>query len=410
MGRRVAGPVVVWQAVDYLVDVTGLMKARFEAVAKEKGIQLTFEEIAGNVAGDRFTAAIQANTPPDIWRLFDYETQYWRRQNQIIDVSEIVKPASAQKGGFWPAVEATASFQGKWYSVPMAVNCWPMHVRQDLLDKAGVQYPKNWEEFRQQGRQLTKPPLYYYGMNLFKNADNNNHFTGMLWTYGGKLQNEDGSLAVKADDKAWIETLDLINLMFNEDKIIPPGALNWDAGANNTGFQSEQLVITSNPTSIYNWLINNKPELAKGTKFYNYPAGPAGSFGQVDVWALAIFKNGKGTDGARTLLTSFLEPAWYEEYVNKKLAGRFVPVYKDMIKDDLWSKNPLYDQYQKIIENGRIMAYAGIPHGGTTELLTKNILGELMQDVLVKKQKSAEALATFVKSATEIYNKPENKA
>ncbi len=64
--------------------------------------------------------------------------------------------------------------------------------------------------------------------------------------------------------------------MFAEDQIIPPGSANWDDTMNNTGYQSEQLVVTSNPTSVYNWLIQNKPDLAKATKFYSYPAGPAG--------------------------------------------------------------------------------------------------------------------------------------
>jgi hypothetical protein len=32
-----------------------------------------------------------------------------------------------------------------------------------------------------------------------------------------------------------------------------------------------------------------------------------------------------------------------------------------------------------------------------------------VQDVLVKKQKPADSLATFVRSAEEIYNKPENR-
>ena len=291
----------------------------------------------------------------------------------------------------------------------MAVNCLPMHVRQDLLDKAGLKYPKDWTEFRAQGKQMTKAPLYYYGMTLGKINDTNNHVLGMIWTYGGKLQNDDGTLAVKAGDEGWIKTLELIDGMFNEDKIIPPGATNWDDTHNNQGYQSEQLVVTSNPTSIYNWLLQNKPELAKGTKFYSYPAGPAGSFGQVDVWGQGVFKNGKGGENTRVLLNGFIEPAWYAEYVNKKLQGRFVPVYKDMIKDDLWAKNDLYTEYKTIIDTGRIMAYSSAPLGAISELTTKYALGDLVQDVLVKKVKPADAVASFVKTAQEIYAKPENR-
>jgi multiple sugar transport system substrate-binding protein len=352
---------------------------------------------------------VQAGTPPDIYRNFDYENQFWRIQGQTVDVTDIVKPVSTQQGGFWQPVEGTLMFDGKWWGVPMAVNCWPMHVRQDLLDKAGLKYPKNWDEFRTQGKQLTKAPLYYYGLTLGKIDDTNNHVLGMIWTHGGKLQNDDGTLAVKAGDEAWIKTLDLIVQMFDEDKIIPPGATNWDNTSNNTAYQSEQLVITSNPTSIYNWLTQNKPELAKGTKFYSYPAGPAGSFGQVDVWGLGIFKNGKNGEGARTLLNSFIDPTWYADYINKQLKGRFVPVYKNLIKDDLWTKNDLYTEYQTIIDTGRTMSFGGNPLGAIAELTAKYVIADMVQDVLVKKVKPADAVATFVKTAGEIYAKPENR-
>jgi len=409
--KPVAGQtVVVWQPLDYLAQVTALMGERFKTIANEKGFNLNFEELpSGKASEDRFLAAVQAGTPPDMWRTFDYQNQYWRIQGQTVDVTEVVTPVVGQQGGFWQPVEQTLVFDGKWWGAPMAVNAWPFHVRQDLLDQNGLKYPASWDELRAQGKQLTKPPLYYYGFTAGKCNDTNNHFIGMLWTFGGKLQNEDGTLAVKEGDEAWIKCLETLSAMFTEDQIIPPGAVNWDDTQNNQGYQSEQLVMTSNPTSVYNWLLQNKPELAKATKFYSYPAGPAGSFGQVDVWAQALFKNGKGGENARTLLTAFVDPTWYGDYINNKLQGRFVPVYKDMIKHDLWTKNDLYTEYQKIIETGRIMSFSSAPLGAISELTTKYVIGDLMQDVLVRKQKPADALNTFVRSAKEIYDKPENR-
>ncbi len=402
--------VVVWQTVDYLPQTTSLIKDHFTQVAQQNGFTISFEELPNNPQGyDRHNAAVQAGTPPDIWRVYDYQTQFWRAQGQTADVTDLVKPFSTQQGGYWQPVIDTCVYQDKWYAAPYAVNCWPFHVRQDLLDQAWLKYPKDWDEFRAQGKQLTKPPLYYYGMTLGRINDANNHFLGMVWTFGGKLQNEDGSLGVKADDKAWLDTLALIQTMYSDDKIIPPGSVNWDDGGNNQAYQSEQVVLTSNPTSVYNWLLQNKPDLAKKTRFYSYPSGPAGSFGQVDVWGQALFKNGKGGDNARLLLVSFMDPTWYAQYINDQLKGRFVPVYKDMINADLWTKNDLYSEYRKIIESGRIMAYAAAPLGGFGELATKFVVGDMLQNLLVKKQKPADALATFVKAAEEIYSKPENR-
>jgi multiple sugar transport system substrate-binding protein len=403
--------VVVWQTVDYLPETTALIKQRLEEIAQKNGFTISFEEIPNNPQGyNRFNAAVQAGTPPDIYRLYDYQTQFWRAQGQTTDVTDLVAPFIQQKGGVWQPVELTCTFKGRWYASPLAVNAWPFHTRQDLLDQAGFKYPANWDEFRQQGKALTKPPLYYYGMTLGRINDTNNHTLGMVWTFGGKLQNEDGSLAVTADDKAWLDCLALIQTMYVEDQIIPPGSVNWNDGDNNQGYQSEQLVLTSNPTSIYNWLLKNKPELAQKTRFYSYPAGPAGSFGQVDVWTEGLFKNGKGGDNARILLVALMDPVWYENYINEQLKGRFIPCWKDMIKHDLWQKNELYSEYQKIISTGRIMAYAAPPLGAFGELATKFVIGDMMQDLCVRRLSPREALANFVKAAQEIWSKPENRA
>jgi ABC-type glycerol-3-phosphate transport system substrate-binding protein len=86
-----------------------------------------------------------------------------------------------------------------------------------------------------------------------------------------------------------------------------------------------------------------------------------------------------------------------------------VPVYRDMINADLWTQNDLYTEYRKIVETGRIMSYASAPLGAVAELTTRFIVGDMLQDVLVKRQSPAEALATFVRSAEEIYAKPENR-
>jgi len=118
-----SGPVVVWQGLDYLPEVTGLMNERFSAVSKEKGLTLNFEELpAGAASTDRFKAAIQAGTPPDIYRNFDYENQFWRIQGQILDVSDIVNPVKDKEGGFLQPVNGTLVHEGKYWGVPMAVN------------------------------------------------------------------------------------------------------------------------------------------------------------------------------------------------------------------------------------------------------------------------------------------------
>jgi hypothetical protein len=55
------------------------------------------------------------------------------------------------------------------------------------------------------------------------------------------------------------------------------------------------------------------------------------------------------------------------------------------------------------------MAYSAAPLGAIAEITSKFVIADLVQDGVVKKVKPADALAAFVKTAGEIYAKPENK-
>lgn len=396
--------VVLWRGQDYIPEVTTLQKAIMEDIAKKNNIDFTYEEKTGSW-NDQLLASVQAGTPPDIHGVFDYQAQYWRGQNQSTDVSDVVGRLRTQEGGFFDYITAADAWQGKWWAVPMAINAWPMHVRQDLMDAKGAKWPKDWDEFRKTAKEVQKPPeLYSFGYTLGKTNDTNNHFIAMLWTFGGALQTEDGKLAAQPNDKGWIETLKLTKAMFEEDKTIPPGAVTWDDGANNNAYQAGQLWATSNPTSIYTWLVKNKPDIAKGTKFYPYPKGPAGEFGQVDVWANIIFKASKAPDAAKTILEGFTQPATYRKYI-ADLQGRFLPVYKNLLDDSLWKSNPLYEQYTTIARNGRIMAYNASPTAPYGDVTTNFLIGDMMQDLLVKKQTPEQAYSTFLTRAKAVYDK-----
>ena len=63
----------------------------------------------------------------DIWQTCDYENQFWRAQKQALDLTDVYKQASTQKGGWFDYVKATVLRKERVWA-------WSFHVRQDLLD------------------------------------------------------------------------------------------------------------------------------------------------------------------------------------------------------------------------------------------------------------------------------------
>lgn len=392
----------MWYGTDYLASTTDTLKVAMDNFTKKTNIATDFQLKSG-AWGDQLNAAVQAGTAPDLWQSYDYQCQYWEAQGQALEISQVISKYQSQKGGFWPYVTATISTNGKAFAAPLAVNTWPFHARQDLLDKYNNgKWPATWDELRALGKEITQAPkLYAFGWTMGKIDDANNHFIGTLWTYGGKLQNEDGRFGLKANDDAALAVLDLAQKMYNDDKTIPPAVVQWDNGGNNNSYQEEQIAWTSNALSIYGWCQQHKPELAKITGLYSYPKGPAGSFGQVDIWGLTAWKSTKQADNVMQLLDALVDPTNHAERI-KTLQPRFAPIYQDLINDPIWNQ-PIYQGMIQIAKTGRIMAYAASPQSGYSTFTTRLLIGEMMQNLIVKKMSPQDAYKQFYDAAQAIY-------
>lgn len=397
-----AKAIVVWYGKDYLDGTTDTLKAQLADFTKKTNVPVDFQVKSGSWS-DQLNAAVQAGTAPDLWQSYDYQCQYWNAQGQALELSSAINKYKDQQGGFFPYVLPTISAQGKVFAAPLATNTWPFHARQDILDKEnGGKFPDSWETMREVGKKITNAPkLYAYGWTMGKTNDTNNHFIGTLWTFGGKLQNEDGTFGLKANDDAALAVLDLAQKMYAVDKIVPEAVVQWDDGGNNNAYQDEQVAWTSNPLSIYGWCLQHKPELAKNTNFYNYPKGPAGSFGQVDVWGLTAWKKTPQQDYVLQAIDWLVDPAHHAERI-KTLAPRFTPIYQNLLNDPVWDKS-LFTGIKEIAKSGRIMAYAASPQAGYSTFTTRFLIGEMMQNVMVKKTAPKDAYNQFYQAAKAIY-------
>jgi multiple sugar transport system substrate-binding protein len=296
------------------------------------------------------------------------------------------------------------AWQGKWYTVPFGVGTWPWHVRQDVLDQHnGGKWVESWDQLRDLAKKVNKPPFNAYGIPLGPCQDTNHSFAEIVWTFGGKLQNADGTLAVKDNDDAVLAALDLLEKMYLEDKTIPEGAISWNDGGNNQAYQGELVAWIMNPPSVYVWTKANKPDLYQKTSLLYAPKGPGGAFTTVQSEGHAVFKAAKNPEAAKGMLEYSLQPDWYAGFI-EKLDGRYGPVYKSMIDRPFWSQ-PRLKEIAYITKNGRILGSDGPPLVAFSDIANKFYIPEMISDVLVKKVAKKDALAAFLTKAKEAYAK-----
>ena len=233
----------IWFGQSFLESLDKKFGEMFQDFGKAKGVEVDFIIVPSAHLSQKLAAAIQGKNTPDICVLYDADIQYYRGQNQLVEVTDVWNDLKKTGGEVYAAPEATIMWKSQAWSIPFVIGPWPVHARKDLLDKAGLKYPANWDEFIEACKKVQHPPqLYGYGMCLGKNDDTVYNFVPLMWTFGAQMQTKDNKPAFNSPETR--KAFQLVADMYLKHKIIPPGAINWDNSGNNNAYQSELFYVS----------------------------------------------------------------------------------------------------------------------------------------------------------------------
>jgi multiple sugar transport system substrate-binding protein len=397
---------IYWHLPTFTPLADDAVREQFEEFRKMAGLseaEAAFVPTANQELIQRLSAALENDTPPDVVRLYESYVQLYRKQGHMMDVSDVVAKMQAEEGGLYESSLTAVAYDGKYWGVPFAINPWPMHVRMDVLEEHGLDYPKAWDEFVETCLKIQKPPFYGYGMDLGLTSDATDNIMQICWCFGGKTFNADGTPAF--DNEGNVAGFTFINEMYNEHGIIPRGVIgNGDTAWNNKAYQSGQVAFIQNPTSVYAYLSGEDPELMKKTGLFGVPEGPAGAVNQIDTWSLGLFTQSPYPDLAKGLAAHLMQPSLYNEVITKT-NGRFVPVYPNLFNDPWWTSRPEFSQFIEIADSGVPVSYEAPPTPTAGEVLATNVIPEAMQLVLVDGVDPAEAVAEVQQKIVAIHER-----
>ena len=385
---------IYWHLPTFAPAAEDVVREQFEEFRKMAGLEENEAAFVPTANADlipRLTAALEAGSPPDVVRLYESDLQLCRAQGHLLDVTDVVERMRGQKGGLFDAVLRAAGHEGRCWGVPFAINPWPMHVRLDVLEEHGVDYPRTWDAFVETCLKVQKPPFHGFGMDLGLTENATANIMQVCWCFGGCTYNADGNPSFDNDGN--VKGFAFIDAMFNEHGIIPRDVVgNRDAMWNNRAYQSGRVAFVANPTSVYAYLSTEAPELMEKTGLFGVPAGPAGLINQIDTWAFGLFKQSPYPELAKGLAEHFMTPDRYNEVIvaNK---GRFVPVYPDLFNDPWWTGRPELTAFIQIGETGAPISYEAPPSAASGEVLATHVIPEALHTVLVDGVDPAEAVA-----------------
>ncbi|HWP49341.1 MAG TPA: sugar ABC transporter substrate-binding protein [Candidatus Limnocylindrales bacterium] len=395
--------ITVWTIGFFNPKADEIIQQQFAEFAKKANADVNVVIVPGPQITRKLQTAVEGGAPPDLSMIYDSDTQYYRSIGQLLEVTDLVNEMKKEPEGLFPAALDTVEYEGKAFGVPLTISPWPLHWRKDLFEQAKLEYPKDIFEFVEVCKKLQKPPyLYGAGFCLGRALDGVDNIQNILWLFGGWMTQDEKTLSI--DSPGTIEGLKFLNKMYNEDKIIPPGAINWDDSGNNKAYQSRQAIFICNPTSVYSYLSINDPDLMSKTGLSPFPPGPAGSFSLIDAWAYGAFTKTKEPNLVKDAMMWMMQPDRYARLI-EEAGGRAVPVYRRLTKDEFWQQRPVFSEFLKMPEYGYRVTAKSPPTPATAEVVDSYIIPDMAQEVLVRGVDPAEAAKRAQERAQAIFDR-----
>jgi len=396
----------VWNPAALAPQVDKIMEEQCRDFAKQAGIkdnEIDYTIMGSSQILPKLIASLEAGNPPDITRMGSGAVQLYGSQGHLLDMTETVEKMKQVPGGLFPVSLSTVMLKGKAMGVPQSVSPWPLISRKDILEPAKVEPPKTWDEFVEVCQKLQKPPkLTGFGICLGLHSDADNNIMNMIWSYGGKLVEEDDKTVV-LNSKGTVEAVQLISDMYHKYKIIPKGAVSWDNTGNNKAYQSRQVIFVLNPTSIYAHLEQSNPELHADTGLYPTPAGPAGAFEELTTAEWMLFNKNPYPELAKGLVEHWMAPENLRVTIEEG-GGRWGPPYQGMYDSDFW-KRPEFEHWRVMLERGRPFPYPGTQNPASSEVIATGVVSRMMHRVLIDKWEAEKAVEEAHTKVAEIYDR-----
>src|SRR5262245_11535976 len=225
----------------------------------KNGTEVIVDHMSATEINARGAAEAAARKGHDLFLFISPPAAY---ENQVIDHREIVEEVEKRHGKMIPLAEKSTRNpkSGKYFAFSDSFVPDPGNYRIDLWSQ--VSYPNGpstWEDLRAGGRQIREKFGNPVGLGLSQEMDSNMALRGLLWSFGGSVQDADGRPFLKS--KETIAALEFLRALYKET--MTPEVFTWDPASNNRMMLAGRASFVCNAISVTRTAEKENPGLAK---------------------------------------------------------------------------------------------------------------------------------------------------
>ena len=395
----------LWRLKTYIPPADKVLDTTIQDCSKKIGAEVQIQTYTFDDMWTKYTAAIESKTLPDVAELDAVGPARLANLGRLSDVSDLVGTVVKELGELAPNAEGAVKFGGKFYAVPHYAIPLILFYRKDLVEKVGAQPPDTWEAINDISIKIKKAGLQDFpqGFPWNRTGDGYDPAMSLLWSYGAAWVDKSGKYVGMPKDKA-LQALKVVTPAYLADKTAALDYLSWSGSGNNEAFMAGKITFTPNGPSILFQEDSTKHPLRKDTAIKLMPRGPAGrnlALTFVMNWGVPV--DGKQQKEARALVSCIMSKDKFTAY----MTGSFqqaVPFFKNLINDDYWN-NPDGKIIAETVKLGRPVGWPGPTTPAAAEVISSNVLTDMMTRVIVDKVTPEKAIEEADKRIKEIYER-----
>jgi multiple sugar transport system substrate-binding protein len=286
---------------------------------------------------------------------------------------------------------------GSWSAFPDFYINFPGMYQKSLWDEIGMK-PDTWDSVRIGGAKL-KAKGHPVGISLGHSNDPSTTWRGLLWAYGGAIQDETGKKIV-LNSKQTIEATKFVAALYKE--AMTSEVLSWNDASNNQYLASGVASYIVNPISAYRTIQQSNKKLADDIFVIDPPKGPAKTIMGAASEFYGIWKFAKNKEGALEFL-KYYRDNWPEAFkasegYNNPCFANLVPRPMPILSNDPTSTPPT--KLAILQDSDKWSAIPGYP-GPATPATDEIYYAFILNDMMTKAATGAASAEDAVKEATQ---------
>jgi multiple sugar transport system substrate-binding protein len=271
---------------------------------EKNGVEVTVDHMASTEVAARGAAEVAGRQGHDLFLFLSPPAAY---EAQVLDHRDVVE-AVEKKHGKMIRLAERSTFNpktGKYYAFSDSYVPDPGNYRTDLWREVGFPNgPDTWEDLRIGGGRIKQRFGNPVGVGLSQEIDSNMALRGLLWSFGGAEQDEEGRVAINS--KETIEALKFMRALYKET--MTPEVFTWDPSSNNRMILAGRASFVCNAISVTRTAERENREMARKIGLTPALAGPVRRIASEHVMnCYVVWKFAENPDAAKQFLVDLID-------------------------------------------------------------------------------------------------------